>query len=89
MPDTHYPVHSDSITIYRDFPVINGMVRSPVDPQHWVPVDDLLDAIDGSEVRMLSPSIGNPQYSGGQHILRLPGLQPGARYDTNFMDFFT
>ena len=68
------------ITIYRDFPVMDGYVQVPPTNQ-LVPVDQALDTIAGSQDLVLDDGAETTGRGfGRQRIFRLPGVKPGAEF---------
>lgn len=75
----------ESITIYRDYPIIAGFVQIPPNletDKTAVSEADALVTLVGSTVVSLSLGSGKPTGSkhGAQRFLRLAGLQPGQSY---------
>lgn len=81
----------ETITIHRDFPIINGFVQVPPNKETdktRVTTDEALTSISGSEVTRLSLGSGRPRgsKSGQQEFLRLPGLLPNASHAVDPVD---
>ena len=76
------------ITIFRDFPIIDGFVQIPPNKETdktRVTEAEALASISGSETTRLSLGSGRPQGAkyGQQEFLRLPGITPNAWYTTD------
>jgi hypothetical protein len=81
----------EDITIYRDFPIIDGFVQVPPNEETdkaRVTEDEALTLISGSETTRLSIGSGKPRGSkcGQQEFLRLPGITPNTWYTTDPVD---
>jgi len=69
----------ETITVYRDFPIINGYVQLPpnheADKTAFTP-DEVLLAVSGSERKRLAHPDTNPNTGrkfGSQEFIRVPG----------------
>lgn len=75
----------ETITIFRDMPIINGYVQVPYNKETdktRVTSDEATSAIAGSVINRLSCGTGKQTGSktGVQEFFRLPGLAPNDSY---------
>ena len=76
---------ASDITIYRDYPIVNGFVQVPPNLGSCktnVPYIDYINSIPGSAEVSLSLGSGRNRGSkyGKQHFVRLPGINPDTWY---------
>lgn len=76
---------NETISIYRQFPVIDGFVQLPDNLPgrgHTIAVLDFLDANPGATLSRMSNGVG-PEggKNGAQQFVSMPGILPSEKYE--------